>query len=54
LKELEYEGNHRYISYFNRNPPIKEEINPDYTSTWDNYKNNNLEKRNKVNNFFLK
>lgn len=54
LNKMESDGVHRYGIEVNRNAPIKEEVLPDYTSTWDSYKNNTLEKRSKVYNFFKK
>ena len=51
---MEFDGIHRYGLEVNRNAPIKEEVLPDYTNTWDTYKNNTLEKRSKVYIFFFK
>lgn len=45
---MESEGTHRYFCDFDKNAPIQEQVVPEYPSTWDNYKNNNIEKRSRV------
>ncbi len=48
MMKFEKQGIQRYFVENNGDFPVKEEVVPDFVVTWDNYKNNPLEKRNKV------